>query len=324
MSDQTKKNSTEEIELSVFFQGIKQFFINCLKLVFQVISFFKKHIIVVLILLVGGVVGGYFWDNNFKKNYKNEIIVIPNFESTEYLYDQIEMINSKIKNRDGSFFNEIKFPDYQSLREITIEPITDVYNLVKKEKTNLDVFKLLTEKGDMLKVLADRTSSRYFKYHKINIYEKGSSAGNKNINLLLDYLNQNSFYEAYSKVAVANMKKKLIRNEEMIKQIDTLVSAFNRTTASPNREQLININQNSQLNDLIITKEALISDNKKLELDLIDNGKVIQEVSIINDIIENKIFTSKMFSLPLLLIALFSGVFFLIYLFNSLKKLSSN
>lgn len=323
MSDQTKKNATDEIELSVFFQGIKLFFINCLKLVFQALSFFKKYIIIVLILLIGGVIGGYFMDSAFIKNYKNEIIVIPNFESTEYLYDEIEMLNSKIKNKDAAFFEQIKFPEYQTIREIKVEPITDVYNLVKREKTNLDVFKLLAEKGDLPKVLADPTSSRYFKFHKISIYEKGSSSGNMGINFLLDYLNKNSFYAAYGKVSVENTKKKLIRNNEIIHQIDTLVGAFSRTGATPNREQLININQNSQLNDLIITKEALISDNKKLELDLVENGKTIQEISIINDIIEDKIFTSKMVSLPLLLLALFSAVFFLRYIYNGLKKLAS-
>jgi hypothetical protein len=309
MSDQNKKSMNEEIELSVFFRGIRNFGVNLIKLLFQALSFYRRYIIVVLVLVVGGAVGGYFMDESFKKNYKNEIIVIPNFGSTEYLYTSISMINSKLKNKELGFFESIKLPDAKSIREITIEPVKDVYAMVTKEKTNIDVFKLLAEKGDIAKITSELNTSQHFKFHKITIYKKGSSFGDKGIIALLDYLNKNEYYDEYGKVAIDNAKKKIVRNNEMISQIDTLLSTFRKTGTA--KEQGISINQNSQLNDLVLTKEALISDNKKNELDLIDGSKTIKEISIINDIIEDRLIASKMISLPLLLLALFSGFFFL-------------
>jgi hypothetical protein len=318
MNDQSKKNMSDEIELSVFFRSFRNFGINIIKLFFQALSFYRKHIIVVLILLVGGAVGGYFMNESFKKNYKNEIIVIPNFGSTEYLYTSIDMINSKLKNKDLGLFESIKFPDARSIREITVEPVKDVYSLVTKEKTNIDVFKLLAEKGDIAKFTSELNTSQHFKFHKITIYKKGSSLGDKGIKTLLDYLNKNEYYEEYGKVAVDNAKKKIVRNNEMISQIDTLLSTFRKTGTA--KEQGISINQNSQLNDLVLTKEALIQDNKKIELDLIDGSQTIKEVSIVNDIIEDRLIGSKIISLPLLLLALFSGFFFLKYLYAVLKR----
>ena len=318
MSDQNKKSMNEEIELSVFFRGFRNFGVNLIKLLFQALSFYRKYIIVVLILVIGGAVGGYFMDESFKKNYKNEIIVIPNFGSTEYLYTSITMINSKLKNKELGFFESIKLPDARSLREITIEPVKDVYAMVTKEKTNIDVFKLLAEKGDIAKITSELNTSQHFKFHKITIYKKGSSFGDKSINALLDYLNKNEYYDEYGKVAIDNAKKKIVKNNEMISQIDTLLNTFRKTGTV--KEQGISINQNSQLNDLVLTKEALISDNKKNELDLIDGSKTIREVSIINDIIEDRLIASKMISLPLLLLALFSGFFLLKYLYLVLKR----
>lgn len=319
MSDQSKKSIHEEIELSVFFQSFRNFFVNILKLLFQALSFFRKYIIVVIILVVGGAVGGYFLDQNFTKNYKNEIIVIPNYGSTEYLYTTIGMINSKLKNKDLSFFETIKFPAYNTIREITIEPIKDVYSMVKLEKTNIDVFKLLAEKGDISKVTSDLNTGQHFKFHKITIYKKGSSYGDNGIPVLLDYLNKNTYYDEYGKVAIENTKKKIVKNQEMIAQIDTLLNTF-RTNGNVSKDNGIKINNNSQLNDLVLTKEALFSDIKKLELDLIDSSKTIKDVSIINDIIEDKIIASKMISLPLLLLMLFSGLFFARFLFAYLKR----
>ncbi len=320
MSDQSKKSMNEEIELSVFLQGFRNFGVNLLKLLFQALSFYRKYIVVVIVLVVGGAVGGYFMDGSFKKNYKNEIIVIPNFGSTEYLYTSIEMINSKLKNKDIEFFDAIKFLDAKSIREITVEPVKDVYSLVTKEKTNIDVFKLLAEKGDIAKITSELNTSQHFKFHKITIYKKGASFGENGTKALLDYLNKNAYYDEYGKASVEASKKKIVQNNEMIAQIDSLVNSFSKHTTS--KEQGISINQNTQLNDLVSTKDALIQDNKKIQLDLIDGSITIREVSTINDIIEDKLIGSKMISLPLLLLALFSGVFFARYFYAILKRIA--
>lgn len=324
MSDQPKFSATDEIEMSVFFNGIKQFFVGFVKLIFQALAFYKKYWIVVIILVVGGGVGGYYMDNNNLKNYRNDVIVIPNFESTEYLYDAIEMVNSKIKNKDAAFFSKIKIDNYLSLREITIKPVTDVYDMVKKDKSSLDVFKIMSEKGDMPKVLADLTTGRHFKFHKISIYEKGSSYGNKNIRALLDFLNENSYYQSYGKALRESQAKKIERNNEMIAQVDSLLSAFSKNKTTASNDSKININQNTQLNDLLLTKEALIIDNRKIQLELIDSQNVIQEVSTVNDIIEDRILSNKTMSLPFLLLLTFSGFFFLRFIFKKLKAISVN
>jgi len=320
MNDQNKKSMNEEIELSVFFQGFRNFCVNILKLLFKALSFYKKYAIVVLVLLIGGAVGGYFMNQSFQKNYKNEIIVIPNYGSTEYLYGTIDMINSKIKNKDVAFFEKIKFPEYLQLKEISIEPVKDIYALAKQEKNNIEVFKLLAEKGDLAKITSDLNTSQHFKFHKLSIYRKGSSINDNGISVLLNYLNQNQYYDEYGKVVVENIKKKQVKNNEMIAQIDSLLTTFGKKGNNNPKEQGININQNSQLNDLVLTKEALFHDNKKLELDLIDSGKTIKDVSIINDIIEERLIASKIISLPILLLALFSGFFLLKYIYGYLKR----
>lgn len=324
MGDQTKFNVNDEIEMSVFINGIKRFFVGLLKLIFQALSFYKKYIIVVLILVIGGGIGGYYMDNNNLKNYRNEVIVIPNFESTEYLYDAVEMVNSKIKNKDAAFFTKIKIEGYLSLREITIKPVTDVYDMVKQQKSNLDVFKIMTEKGDMPKVLADLTTGRHFKFHKISIFEKGSSYGNKNIKALLDFLNDNAYYNNYGKALRESLNKKIEKNNEMIAQIDSLLSSYSKSKIGASGESKISINQNTQINDLVLTKESLIMDIRKIQLELIDNQNVIQEVCTVNDIIEERILSNKTMSLPFLLLMAFSGVFFLRYLFNKLKAVAAN
>jgi hypothetical protein len=47
-----------------------------------------------------------FYLDKTQKKFDHQIIVTPNFKSTDYLYSKINLINSKIIERDIAFFKE--------------------------------------------------------------------------------------------------------------------------------------------------------------------------------------------------------------------------
>jgi hypothetical protein len=67
---------------------------------FRCIQFFIKKAIVIIVLVIIGI--GRFYLDKTQKKFDHQIIVTPNFKSTDYLYSK-NLINSKIIERDIAF-----------------------------------------------------------------------------------------------------------------------------------------------------------------------------------------------------------------------------
>ena len=87
-----QQNSSEEIDLGYLFKKMGNLFKKFIKLIFLVLAFFVKFRVIVVILIIIGVGIGYYLDQNKEEVYNNEVIVIPNFESVDYLYSKINSI----------------------------------------------------------------------------------------------------------------------------------------------------------------------------------------------------------------------------------------
>src|SRR5690554_1660503 len=134
-----QQNSSEEVDLGYLFKSVGDFFRKLVKLFFLVIGFFKKYLLIIIGIIILGIILGYFIDKNSKSVYENRLIVIPNFESVEYLYDKIDEVNFKIQSGDSLYLKSIFGDNYTSVRKIEIEPIIDIYNFTTESRENIDV-----------------------------------------------------------------------------------------------------------------------------------------------------------------------------------------
>ena len=107
MSQNTNNSENQEIDLSMISNKIKGFFDGVAFSIFKGILFLKRNFLILGILLVVGVGFGIFLDTT-NNSYDSEIIVKPNFGSTDYLYSKIDLLESKIKNRDTVFLKTLK------------------------------------------------------------------------------------------------------------------------------------------------------------------------------------------------------------------------
>jgi len=104
-------------------------------------------------LFVLGAGLGFYLDKT-EKSYDNQIIVTPNFSSTDYLYSKIDLINSKISEGDTLFLKDVVgIKDTKHFHSIKIEPITDIYKFIGSNPVNFEFVKLLAEDGDLKKLL---------------------------------------------------------------------------------------------------------------------------------------------------------------------------
>lgn len=317
-----QQESTEEIDLGYIFRKSNNFFKRIIRGFFLILDFFKKYFIIIIVLLIIGFVYGYYKDINDKTNYNNEVIVIPNFESADYLYAKVEAINNKISRGDTLYLQGILDTNFRKLKKIKIEPISDIYNFISKSSRNFDVLRLISEKKDITEYMDDFTISKYYKYHRMDISIVGNDVSEKIISDLFSYLNENEHFKQYQKIYLENNTLKIQEHYKMISQIDSVLMANSRisTTAAS-----VSITNSTDLFDLIDRKRQLLGTLLDLKTEEVDFGTPIKIVSADYNLKPKKFLTiSNKIKYPLFLIFVFSMVFLLIYIINNLKRYSNS
>ena len=316
MSQNSINQAHQEIDLTMISNKIKGFNDRIGMSIYNYILFFKRNILIVGFLIIVGTSLGIYLDFNNEK-YDSKIIVRPNFGSTDYLYSKIELLNSKIKNKDTIFLNSIGIENPEDLIKIEIEPVVDIYSLVNyNEKNasvtnntqNFELLKLLSEDGDINKVIKDKTTSKNYYSHTILLITKGFATEEKTIKPILDYLNNNSYFDKLKNIYIDNVNINIKKNEEMIVQINTLLEKFS-TASGQKSDKLVFYNENTELNEVLKTKQALIYEIGTKKEQLVNYENTIKKNSSILNIKNTDSINGKLkLFLPLILI--FGFVFF--------------
>lgn len=312
-----QQSSSEEIDLGYLFKKSNDFFKSLVRAFFKILYFFKRYFIIVIVLLIIGFGYGYYKDSKDLITYNNEVIVIPNFESVDYLYDKIEAINSKISSRDTLFLKQVLDTNFKKLKNIKIEPIVDIYNFVSKSNRNFDVLRLIAEKQDFSEYIKDISTSKYYKYHRMDISILGEDSSEKVVADLFSFLNKNEHFKEYQKVYVENKKFEIQEYYKMVSQIDSLLTA---NSLINNGASNVSINNSTNLYSLIEKKKELLEELVVLRTQEIDFTTPIKTVNADYNLKMKKfLYLSNKIKYPLILVLGFSLVFFILYLFKSLK-----
>jgi hypothetical protein len=326
MSAKPQNLENQEIDLSQISKKVGSFFSGVSTSIFNGILFIQKRLIVFIVLFVIGAALGYYLDSEGKV-YKSEIIVSPNFGSVDYLYNKVELLDSRIRQQDTAFFKSIGIKNPKAILQIEVKPIIDIYNFVASNTANVgnaqntqnfELIKLLSEDGDVNKVINDEITSRNYGRHTIQITTRSLISSKEEIEPLLNYLNQNDYFQDVQRTYIANIKIKMKQNEMIIEQINNLLNQFSGTLANSQKsDKLVYYNENTQLNEIIQTKNGLISELGGQRMDLITVDKIIKKNSSVLNVVNSKGLNNKMkFVIPLILIFGYLGV----YLFVSFYK----
>ena len=306
----------QEIDLGQIGTAIKNFFNGIVNSIFDFIFFVKKKIVIIGSLFVIGVVAAFVLD---PKIYNHEISVIPNFGSNEYLYKKIEQIDTKLREEDETFFKELGIKKYEDVVGIEIEAYPAIYNFVnnKEQANNFELIKLMAEDGNIDKIMKEEITSKNYYHHKISIKTKGMFKKEEFITPVLNYLNNNSYFEIQQKVYQKNLADKIILNDSLIKQIDNLIVLL----SSNNSSGTISISEKNSIPELVEKKDRLILEKQYLLTNENIFDKIIKEESSIINIRDYKpLLLNNKILFPLALILLYLLSYFL---FNTYKKQSS-
>ncbi|WP_396160479.1 hypothetical protein [Flavobacterium sp.] len=296
-------NSQEqEIDLSQIGKSISKGLQKVVNRCFDLLFFIQKKLLIVFVLLVIGGGVGYYLDK--EPNYTNEIVVIPNFGSNEYLYDKINLISLKLKEKDQAFFTKIGIKNIKDFISIEIQHVNGIYNFINSEsqKNNFELVKLMAEDGDLDKIIEDKTTSKNYYLHSIKI--KTAIAYNQKdlIDPLLNYLQQSEYFIKLQKIQQNNLEEKLVANKSLIAQIDQIVLSLSQNKIGSS----VSISENTGLSDLIQKKDNLILENQKLATNRLEFEKIIKDQDIVSNQMNTSGANNKLkFILPLLFVLLY-------------------
>lgn len=267
------------------------------------LRFIVTNAIYLIILLVIGVSVGLYLDKNFKK-YTSNVIVAPNFKSADFLYSQIEMLNSRLVQNDSAYLKSIGIKNYRYLSSIKVEPVVDIYNFVTSNEQNYRVLELLADSGNLNQVVIDNITSKNYKFHSIQITSSQRLDYQQSIAPIIDFLNSNSLFTAIQKVEWTNVNEKIKANNIIIQQIDDFLGKTANATG-PNGSSIY-ISENNQLNDIILTKNQLLNEQGTLKLLLLMSDKTIKVNSATLNIASKlDFYERKVLILPIAFILIF-------------------
>lgn len=315
MSTKVPQNiEDQEIDLVQISKKISNFFDRINSSIFRSIQFFLRNWIIVLVLVVSGFAIGWYLDST-RKSYSNEIIVEPNFESVDYLYSKIDLLQSKVISNDTVFLkNVVGVKRPKRIKKIQIRPIVEAYKFVDNKERNFQLLELMAENGDINKILVDTLTSKNYRYHTVSFTTSEVGEDKDFAGPILNFLNNSEYFNTIQKIELKNLQGNIVQNDSIIKQINTVLSNFsNGTKNAQKNDKLVYYNENTQLNDLIKTKQGLIEEQGRNRLKLVSYENTIKEISKTINVESKKSINSKLkFYLPLL--------FLLLYVFvNSFK-----
>lgn len=300
-----QNNDNQEIDLSEISKKISSGFESLLMALFNGILFLKRNLIWVIILFIVGAGLGYYLDKTTNV-YDHKLIVLPNFGSNDYLYSKVEQLNAKIKEKDTLFLKAIGIKDVYNFKKIEIEPIIDAYRFIGNKTENFDLIKLMAEDGNIQKILEDNVTSKNYPYHLIKFTTSEYTSDEKVLKPILSFLNDSDYYKLLQAEVINNTELQMKYNDQMLEQIDGILAEFSSSldASAIKSDRLVYYNnENSQLNDVLRTKENLITEQSNLRIQKINIDKIIKDLSSTLNIKNTKSVNGKMkFILPFVFI----------------------
>ena len=296
-----KQNNDEEVDLGSLFtvigKGFKNFFNfigNIFKGVFHrlilILLFLKLHFLKFSVaVLIGGIVG-FFLESNKETKFSSNLIVKPNFESTQLLYENINYYNDLVKQQNTKHLASIFKIDTSkaaALRKFEITPLMNSNDIINAyDNFILEVDTLTVKSYDFDNFESSFTDFDYL-VHNIEVQATVSNIFSELEITIINSIEKNTFFNKIKNLTKENLNTKDSILKANFIEVDSLRSVYMRAIleGAKNNSNGTNIDLGSKSN---ITKENdLFEIDRKIIYDLSQTYEDIATKSDVINIISN-------------------------------------
>ena len=321
------QNNSDEIDLGQLFQLIGRGFNAVFRWFLRVFLYLKKNLLLLIGLVVVGLAIGYGLNKIISKKFKTDVIVKPQIESKNYLYDVVNEIQSNIKSKDTLFFQSIGVEniDFNGLN-IKISRVAEVGN----SESDLKYLELLQsfENTDAIAdiVRAELQNKSSFN-HRITFYYKNADFGREFAQKVLNYINTNTYFNRFLEVYRSNANARIDEDQKLLTQVDQIITNYTTGLAakgSTSTNERIVLDNQEQVNiaDIFEYKTGLIRDIEAKKLELEERTVPVSVINLGQPQVEQKSFFGKSIVLiPVIFVSVFFILSVLVYLNRKSKSI---
>tara|TARA_B100000497_G_scaffold125947_1_gene163543 strand:+ start:11546 stop:12526 length:981 start_codon:yes stop_codon:yes gene_type:complete len=323
-----KEQKSDEIDLTNLFNVFKEKIKASIVLLFDLIDYLIKKWILITALIVLGLIIGYVNQNNYNHNKKASVLLRINFDTVDYVYSEIDLINEKVTEKDSLFFSEMGLKgDSIQIKEIEITPIVRFKEIIGRYKENdrklEGLLKSLEFNDDDVESYETFKSEYYF--HTLN-FTLSYNATQETIEKTIEYLNNNIILTDIKNSSIRDIKSQIANNSTSIKQIDNVINAYktNESLTSPS-DQIFVVDKNFNMSEMFEKKIELQELNAELNKILVYSKDIVVVVNKPKIIEENTKFSSnRIVFFPSLFVFIFLLFSFLKYTYIYLKEIANS
>lgn len=333
MGNQTPSNpsnTSEEIDLGQLLKMLRRGLDSIFKGFLKLFLYLKKNFIILFGLIVIGIVAVFILNQFVPKTLKTEVIVKPNFESKNYLYDVVQEIDANIREKDTLFFENLGI-DIKDLGgfSVSIVPIEEKSN---KEKLDNDLkFLELLQKfqgdGIVLDVFRAEILKKSTFNHRITFLYKDALTGDGLVKKFVEYINTNKYFNDLRKIYLENATSKIKSNEALILQIDELIANYTKNLAESKGQTsegtlVLDTEKSLDIPGLLNLKNGLIKEIERKKLELIEQQDVVNIVNLgKSQQVTQSFFSKRIVAVPTYLVLGFFLLSFIGYLNKKSKEI---
>ncbi|WP_375325913.1 hypothetical protein [Flagellimonas sp. GZD32] len=337
------QNTSDEIDLGQLFQMIGnafQRFFNFIGSIFKgvfhlfmlFLLFVQKNIIVIGAAVIIGGVGGFILDQVMPTKYLSKMVVEPNFNSVQQLYNNISFYNDLAEAQDSVALAtalNITEREAATIEEIFADSYSDENQKIKLFDEFIRELDTTTVKTIDFQNYLENFNSMDARFHQISVVSTNNRVAKKMQPAIINSIAVNQYFKLQKRINDENLEMQDTIYKNQLKEIDSLQSLYRtvlvKEADKPMQGTSINLAERgeSESRELALIQEKDVLKEKLVSL----NRERANKSSIINVIsdfptrgVEMKgIWNRFLFKLPLALLVVVFGILGLLELNKFLK-----
>ena len=344
MPEQPVNTPSDEIDLGQLFQIIGRgfqklfnFISSLFKGLFHILILFllflQKNVIILGIAVVVGAVGGYILDSIKPEKYISKMVVEPNFNSVQQLYNNIDFYNDLAEAKDSIALADaldIEQSEAASIKEIFVDSYSDENQKIKLFDEFVRQLDTSTVKAIDFQSYLKNFNSMDARFHQISLISTNNLVAKKAQPTIVESISANEYFKLQKGINDINLElQDSIINQQLV-EVDALQDLYKtvleKEAEKPMQGTNINLAENgeSQNKELALVKEREILKKQLVQL----NREKANKASILNVISDfpnrgvklKGFWKSYKFVLPLILLALMLFILGILQLNGFLKR----